>query len=154
MPSFTEVDDPNIREVYYDEGSQTLILYMRRGGTRTYTGIPPRVAATFTRSLDLDLLEQVSLVSEVAERTLARMRAPTEYEELEPEEAAQLDLLVRYDEVSSTAIRALQYDEASRRVTAYFTDGNVYSYDGISPRAYQAFLKASSIGRYFNLKIR
>jgi len=48
----------------------------------------------------------------------------------------------------------MQYDESARQVTVFFTDGAVYSYDGISARAYRALKDSTSIGRYFNEKIR
>lgn len=158
MPSFTEVDDPDIREVYYDEQSQTLILYYRRGGSRTYSGIAPSVASAFTRSLDVSILDEVATVAETVEEATrralqaSRLRSPAE--RLDIEEPDQLDLLIRYDEVSSSAIRAMQYDESARQVTVFFTDGAVYSYDGISARAYRALKDSTSIGRYFNEKIR
>ena len=116
------------------------------------------MASAFTRSLDVSILDEVATVAETVEEATrralqaSRLRAPAE--RLEVEEPEQLDLLIRYDEVSSSAIRAMQYDETARRVTVFFTDGAVYSYDGISERAYRALKDSTSIGRYFNEKIR
>jgi hypothetical protein len=54
----------------------------------------------------------------------------------------------------STAIRDIDYDISSHRLTVTFVSGRRYIYDGVSQRVYNAFTKADSCGGFFNHDIR
>jgi hypothetical protein len=54
----------------------------------------------------------------------------------------------------STAIRDIDYDISSHRLTVTFVSGRRYVYDGVAPRVYDAFTQADSRGGYFNREIR
>ncbi len=145
--AFTEIDDPDIAGVFYDEAGQVLIVYFRRGGSRTYSGITPAVAATFIRTLDLEIVASASEAAAVAAGELGGLLGRLA-------EDPDLDVGVEFASVDSTAISSLSYTPEIRNLVVNFTDGSVYSYPGISERTYRALRDASSVGRFFNEKIR
>jgi hypothetical protein len=57
-------------------------------------------------------------------------------------------------DVDSTAIRAIDYDAASRQLRVTFPGGNTYKYYDVPRGVYQSFLEAESKGLYFNGYIR
>ena len=148
MPRFDELDDPDLKEAYYDEAGQTLIVYFVRGGARTYTGITPALYARFLRTLDLDL------VAEASEAAAAGALSALGLILDDADELEDLDLQTRFDNVTSSAIRAMQYTPSAQNLIVYFQDGAVYSYGSISERVYEAMKSSTSIGRFFNKKIR
>ncbi|MBN9014979.1 MAG: KTSC domain-containing protein [Rhizobiales bacterium] len=54
----------------------------------------------------------------------------------------------------STAIRDIDYDISSHRLTVTFVSGRRYIYDSVSQRVYNAFTQADSRGGFFNHDIR
>lgn len=54
----------------------------------------------------------------------------------------------------STAIRDIDYDSSSHRLTVTFVSGRRYIYDGVAQRVYDAFSHADSRGGFFNREIR
>lgn len=56
--------------------------------------------------------------------------------------------------VSSSSIRDVGYDAAARRLEVGFRAGGVYEYDAVPPEVHDAFLAASSKGRFFQGRIR
>lgn len=54
----------------------------------------------------------------------------------------------------STAIRDIDYDAPSRRLTVTFVSGRRYIYDGVAQRVRDAFMQADSRGGFFNREIR
>lgn len=54
----------------------------------------------------------------------------------------------------STAIRDIDYDGSSHRLTVTFVSGRRYIYDGVAQRVYDAFSHADSRGGFFNREIR
>ena len=54
----------------------------------------------------------------------------------------------------STAIRDIDYDIPSHRLTVTFVSGRRYIYDGVPQRVYDAFARADSRGGFFNREIR
>ncbi|HVV09461.1 KTSC domain-containing protein [Amycolatopsis sp.] len=52
--------------------------------------------------------------------------------------------------VSSSVIRAVGYDPDRRVLEVEFHSGNLYAYDGVAPEVFEQFLRAPSLGRYFN----
>lgn len=148
MPAYEEFDDPDISAAYYDEAAQSLIVYFRRGGARTYSGITPALHARFLRTLDLDLVADASEAA--AAGALDALGLILD----DADELEDLDLQTRFDSVASSAIRAMQYTPSAQNLIVYFQDGAVYSYGSISERVYEAMKSSTSIGRFFNKKIR
>lgn len=56
--------------------------------------------------------------------------------------------------VHSTALEAVAYDPAARRLTVRFTSGKVYDYYRVPERVYAGLLKSPSKGAYFNSHIK
>ena len=56
--------------------------------------------------------------------------------------------------VESTAIRAIFYDAAGRRLRVTFVSGERYAYDGVPGEVHRAFVAADSKGRFFQAEIR
>jgi hypothetical protein len=56
--------------------------------------------------------------------------------------------------VNSSTAEALGYDETTKILRVWFTTGNVYDYTGVSKIKFKNLLHASSIGEYFNKKIK
>ncbi|WP_374469395.1 KTSC domain-containing protein [Phenylobacterium sp.] len=54
----------------------------------------------------------------------------------------------------STAIRAIDYDETSRRLRVRFVSGQRYEYVGVPPTVHRSFVEAGSKGRFFQAEIR
>jgi hypothetical protein len=52
--------------------------------------------------------------------------------------------------VASSAIAAVGYDPASRRMKIRFTQGHTYDFCRVPERVFTAFLKARSKGTYYN----
>lgn len=56
--------------------------------------------------------------------------------------------------VSSSVVKAAGYDPARRLLEVEFHNERVYRYREVGHRVYDAFMKASSKGRFFNEQIR
>ncbi|MFA7155005.1 MAG: KTSC domain-containing protein [Proteiniphilum sp.] len=56
--------------------------------------------------------------------------------------------------VTSSHLRSVGYDSASRILEAEFTDGSIYQYTGVPAAVYQELMAASSHGTYFARYIR
>lgn len=56
--------------------------------------------------------------------------------------------------VDSSVIVAVGYDDGSKILEVVFRTGRTYRYFRVPPSAFQALLKAKSIGGYFNKEIR
>ena len=54
----------------------------------------------------------------------------------------------------STAIRLISHDEATQRLSVTFVSGRRYLYERVPPHIYEAFVRASSLGTFFNSEIR
>jgi hypothetical protein len=54
---------------------------------------------------------------------------------------------------SSSAIERAEYDEASRRLTIWFSGGRSYDYFGVPLHVWLGLLAAGSKGAYFNRAI-
>lgn len=57
-------------------------------------------------------------------------------------------------QVVSRSIRAIGYDSRSGRLMVVFRTGYAYLFWGVPQTSYDAFLRASSKGRFFNQRIR
>lgn len=57
-------------------------------------------------------------------------------------------------QVDSSVIVAIGYDDGSKILEVVFRTGRTYRYFRVPPSAFQALLKAKSIGGYFNKEIR
>lgn len=57
-------------------------------------------------------------------------------------------------QVQSTAIRAIDYEAASRTLFVVFIDGDRYAYFDVPPELYAAFADAESKGRFFAEHVR
>ncbi|MFZ2986609.1 KTSC domain-containing protein [Ideonella sp.] len=56
--------------------------------------------------------------------------------------------------VSSSAISAIGYDPATRRMQIRFKQGDTYTFCGVPQQVFSSFLAAGSKGRYFESYIR
>jgi hypothetical protein len=56
--------------------------------------------------------------------------------------------------VKSSAVRDVDYDEASQVLTVAMTNGSTYTYADVPREHYRAMTNAESVGRYFNAHIR
>ena len=57
--------------------------------------------------------------------------------------------------VNSTSIAAVAYDKERRELSVKFVKGGkVYTYYEVPERVYDEFIKAPSIGKYFNAHIK
>jgi len=56
--------------------------------------------------------------------------------------------------VNSSAMRAVGYDAASRRMRIRFAEGNDYDFCGVPETIYQGLMTASSKGTYYNAHIK
>lgn len=57
------------------------------------------------------------------------------------------------NQVSSTAIKAIAYNEAKHTLIVDFTSGGTYEYEGVPSNIYQAFEAAPSKGSFFHQNI-
>lgn len=56
--------------------------------------------------------------------------------------------------LNSSAIRAADYDSASRRLYLWFPNNGPYTFYGVPPHVYAGLISASSAGSYYNQYIR
>ncbi len=56
--------------------------------------------------------------------------------------------------VESRSLQSVGYDPACEVLEIQFRTGRVYRYLGVPPDVYQALLHASSLGAFFNARIR
>ena len=56
--------------------------------------------------------------------------------------------------VNSSAINAVGYDQSARRMRIIFEQGHSYDFCNVPPHVYDALIKASSKGAYYNDHIR
>ncbi len=56
--------------------------------------------------------------------------------------------------VSSSAISAIGYDESTKMMKIRFKQSKTYDYCGVPKNVFEAFLNASSIGRYYDQHIK
>lgn len=54
---------------------------------------------------------------------------------------------------TSTAIRAIRYDEERRRLVVRFVDGDEYAYVGVPGEVHRSFAQAESKGQFFSEEI-
>ena len=57
-------------------------------------------------------------------------------------------------EVASTTMRSVGYDQAKQVLEIEFQSGVIYQYLDIAPAIYKELVEAESKGRYFNSEIR
>ena len=57
-------------------------------------------------------------------------------------------------DVDSTAIQAIDYDEARHKLFVRFQSGERYVYVGVPPEVCRSFVEAESKGRFFQSRIR
>ena len=62
--------------------------------------------------------------------------------------------MMLYQSVSSSCIAEVGYDSTDQILAVRFHRHEEYRYVGVPEEIYQALLAASSIGRYFNAKVR
>lgn len=56
--------------------------------------------------------------------------------------------------IASTAIRYVAYNNKQQTLTITFKKRGRYTYQGVSPEVFRAFLDSSSKGRFFNFNIK
>jgi hypothetical protein len=61
---------------------------------------------------------------------------------------------LKLPEVSSSAVKRVDYDEESRELFVTFTDGDVYAYLNVPLAVYGELLDAPSVGAYVNQRVK
>jgi hypothetical protein len=56
--------------------------------------------------------------------------------------------------VSSSAVKAVGYDEHKRELHVQFASGARYVYEGVPPEKHQALRDAASIGKFVNAHVK
>jgi hypothetical protein len=56
--------------------------------------------------------------------------------------------------VTSSNLRSVGYDQASRTLEIEFNSGVIYQYDGVQAAAHDGLMRASSHGSYFHQNIK
>ena len=56
--------------------------------------------------------------------------------------------------LNSSAIRAADYDSASRRMYLWFTNNGPYTFFGVPENIFRGLISASSAGSYYNSNIK
>ena len=60
----------------------------------------------------------------------------------------------RWKRVTSTAIASVGYDRKALTLAVRFKNGAIYEYYSVEPETVQAFLNASSKGKFFRSQIK
>lgn len=61
---------------------------------------------------------------------------------------------MKYYNVNSTAISKIGYDVKEKKLSVLFHHGRQYEYEGVSEDTFKNFLKAPSVGKYYNQHIK
>jgi hypothetical protein len=61
---------------------------------------------------------------------------------------------MRRERVSSSSITSVGYDADIKTLEVEFVSGRVYRYRGVEEEVHEAFLRASSKGKFFNEHIK
>jgi hypothetical protein len=61
---------------------------------------------------------------------------------------------VRRQPVESSSLQSVGYDATNQVLEVQFRTGRVYRYLGVPPDVYTALMQASSLGAFFNARIR
>lgn len=56
--------------------------------------------------------------------------------------------------VESSIIKSIGYDLRGGVMEVEFTDGSIYQYEDVPSEAYKGILEASSVGSFFNTRIK
>lgn len=56
--------------------------------------------------------------------------------------------------VTSSQVKAIGYDQATKTLAIKFNSGGVYHYDNVEPEKHTAFMAAESKGKFFGKEIR
>lgn len=56
--------------------------------------------------------------------------------------------------VTSSNLKAVGYDEATKTLEVEFKNGSTYQYDDVPQAEYEAMMDAESVGRYFLANIK
>lgn len=62
--------------------------------------------------------------------------------------------MYKMTKVKSSAISEIGYDRIHGALKIVFNSGSEYEYVGVSESEYKDFISASSVGKYYNKKIR
>lgn len=61
---------------------------------------------------------------------------------------------MKHDDVKSSNIKSVGYDEKEKTLEVIFSNGSHYSYSGVDAEAYKSFVGAESIGKHFSTNIK
>jgi hypothetical protein len=61
---------------------------------------------------------------------------------------------MRREHVDSSSLNSVGYDEGSHTLEVEFQNGGVYQYLGVPAGEYSSLLRADSMGRYVNYRIK
>jgi hypothetical protein len=61
---------------------------------------------------------------------------------------------IAMQEVKSSNIKAVGYDDTSKTLAVQFSSGNTYYYSNVPRATFDEFVAAESVGRYFAANIR
>ena len=62
--------------------------------------------------------------------------------------------MYKFHNVTSSAISKLGYDLKEKKLKVVFNHGREYEYEGVSEDTFKKFLKAPSIGKFYNQHIK
>ena len=63
-------------------------------------------------------------------------------------------MIMRRQPVSSSALRSVGYDPQAQTLEVEFVSGEVYHYVGVELIVYKALMRADSMGRFVNERIK
>lgn len=62
--------------------------------------------------------------------------------------------MYKFQKVNSSAISEIGYDKQNNKLAVIFHHGREYEYEGVSEDTFKQFIKAPSIGKYYNQHIK
>lgn len=64
-------------------------------------------------------------------------------------------MTIHHNEVSSSMIKEIDYDDEEKKLTVVFIKNNSkYEYEGVDKKVYEALINADSVGKYFLANIK
>lgn len=61
---------------------------------------------------------------------------------------------IAWQDVDSSSVQQIAYDEPSHTVAVKFLGGALYTYDGVGEQVYSGLMNSESVGRYLNTAIK
>lgn len=61
---------------------------------------------------------------------------------------------IKWQNVESSNVESLAYDESSMTLAVKFIGGSIYTYDGVGEQVFSSLANSESVGRYLNQAIK